>query len=200
MRILAALVATAIAIAANGQEWKVVAAKGVQMSLPKAWKTIDMGSKDFERAIEAGVAGDERLRSMLPQVRQMRQAGDFRIFAFSGYVSGGFAENVNLLYERLPSGAAWKDWVQGSRLQMGQLARPGSLSGGETALGGRTMARFVWEMDAALPNGGKVRLALRTYAWKDGRGVWVATFTTLPARMKALAPIADRAAASIRSR
>lgn len=66
--------------------------------LPKTWEAVDFGDKELVSSMEAAWAKDEKLKGMIPQIKQMQANGSIKLFAFDKDTLGkGFATNINVI-------------------------------------------------------------------------------------------------------
>jgi len=104
-------------------------AANFSMHLPESWKIIDFGSSNMAAKLDEMAKNDPSLVNMLPQLKQMAAAGNFKLFAFDiKNTENNFTDNINVIVQDTPN-VKLADLVKANEDQLVQL------TGGKPAKG-----------------------------------------------------------------
>ncbi len=74
------------------------------MHVPESWKVVDFAAADMATKLDAMAKTDPAIAGMLPQLKQMAAAGQFKMFAFDlKNTENNFTDNINVIVQETPN-------------------------------------------------------------------------------------------------
>ncbi len=90
------------------------------MHIPESWKVIDFAAADMSTKLDEMAKNDPSMAGMLPQLKQMAAAGQFKLFAFDlKNTENNFTDNINVIVQDSPN-VKLADLVKANEDQLGQ--------------------------------------------------------------------------------
>lgn len=181
-------------------KWQEVKLADFSMKLPKHWQPMDLTADNFDQMMKDVGKNNPNLASMESTLRQYKESGLFKLFAFDmENAKGGFADNMNVIIQKAPSTPNFDDLMKMNQEQLATLATPGSKPETTTLdLPGGKFGRIAYTMNQKSMDGKDLKLKAWAFVHVSGNNIATITFAALDERGDTMEKAANDAMTSFK--
>lgn len=156
------------------------------MHLPSDWKVVDFGSTGMDKKLDEMAKNDPSMASMLPQLKQMAAAGQFKLFAFDlKHTENNFTDNINVIVQDTPN-IKLDDLIKANEDQLNQQ------SGGKSPVKSEKVKGQSGELGLIRWAQADGKLKFHTVLGVSGAHVFTFTFTCQTQHEESFAKLVDQ--------